>query len=271
MLTPNAPHTPLQATQEYTDRYQDIEQDGPRIYAAMVASLDDYVGDVLAELRRHGLEENTLMVFFSDNGCVKYLSQDVCSNDPLCGAKRFHLEGGIRVPFIFKWPAGLPKGTTYGHPVISLDLFSTFAAAAGSEARALDSVNLLPYLRGQDPGPPHEFLFWRAKPNVAVRWGKWKMWKVNKSALSFDAITLGGRRLPQVDYAGDSPLGQMTVLYDLSVDIGEQTNLVEQYPEVVDRLEEELQDWNSELAEPIWLSDRSTLYELHGQMVQLFF
>ncbi len=271
MLTPNTPHTPLQATAEYVDRYRHIEEDGKRIYAAMVGSLDDYVGDVVAELRRHGLEENTLVAFFSDNGCIEYLREDVCSNAPLSGSKRFHLEGGIRVPFIFKWPAGLPSGATYEHPVIALDLYSTFAAAGGSDARGQDSVDLLPYLRGENSEPPHEFLFWRSKPNMAVRWGKWKMWKVNKTDLGFDALTLSGRRTAEVDFPGDSPLGQMTVLYDLSADVTEQTNVAEQHPEIVERLEAELTAWNALLAEPIWPSRRSTLYELHGQMVQLFF
>ena len=271
MLTPNAPHTPLQATAEYTDRYRDIEPAGRRIFAAMVSSIDDYVGDVLEELRAHGLEDDTLIVFFSDNGCVKYLAQDVCSNDPLSGSKRFHLEGGIRVPFIFRWPAGLPGGSTFGHPAISLDLFATLAAAAGSAETAEDSVNLLPYLRGENDGAPHEFLFWRAKPNLAVRWGNWKLWKVNHTDKTLDDMTLGGRRLPQVDYPGDSPLGQMTVLYDLSQDAGEQRNLAEQHPEIVERLEAELATWSDQLAEPMWPSNRSTLHELHGQMVQLFF
>ena len=271
MLTPNTPHTPLQATAEYTDRYRHINEDGRRIYAAMVSSLDDYVGAVIAALRKHGLEDNTLVVFLSDNGCVKYLSQDVCSNDPLSGSKRFHLEGGLRIPFAFKWPAGLPQGTTYEHPAISLDLFSTFAAAAGSDVRAQDSVDLLPYLRGENPGVPHEFLFWRAKPNMAVRWGKWKMWKVNKSNQGFDDVTLSYRRLPQLEHLGDSPLGQMTVLYDLSADISEQKNLADQHPEIVEHLETELQNWSAQLPEPMWLSVRSTLHELHGQMVQLFF
>lgn len=271
MLTPNAPHTPLQATAEYADRYQHIEPDGRRIFSAMVSSVDDYVGDVVAELRAHGLEENTLVVFFSDNGCVRYLSQDVCSNDPLGGSKRFHLEGGIRVPFIFKWPAVLPPGTTFSHPAISLDLFATFAAAAGSDETADDSVNLLPYLTGEDPGAPHEFLFWRAQPNGAVRWGDWKLWKVNKSDLTYADFTLGGRRLPQVDYPGDSPLGQVTVLYNLSADVGEEQNLAEERPEIVRRLEAELEAWSAGLAEPMWPSNRSTLYQLHGQMVQLFF
>ena len=271
MLTPNAPHTPLQATTEYTDRYRDVEPAGRRIFAAMVSSVDDYVGDVVAELRAHGLEENTLFVFFSDNGCVKYLSQEVCSNDPLSGSKRFHLEGGIRVPFIFNWPAGLPAGNTFGHPAISLDLFATFAAAAGSDETAQDSVNLLPYLRGENSDPPHEFLFWRANPNMAVRWGNWKLWKVNKTDKTVDDLVIAGRRLPQVDYAGDSPMGQMTVLYDLSADVAEQENLADRHPEVVERLESELEEWNAQLAEPMWPSNRSTLYDLHGQMIQLFF
>ncbi len=271
MLTPNSPHTPLQATTEYTDRYPDVEPEGRRIFAAMVSSIDDYVGDVVSELRANGLEENTLIVFTSDNGCVKYLSQDVCSNDPLRGSKRFHLEGGIRVPFIFYWPAGLPSGQTYGQPVISLDLFSTLAAAAGSAETAQDSVNLLPYLRGEQEDSPHEFLFWRFKPNIAVRWGKWKMWQVNKTDLTEQDLTIGGRRLPQVEYPGDSPLGQLTVLYDLSQDVGESQNLAAQHPEIVERLEAELERWNAELAEPMWPSNRSTIYDLHGQMVQVFF
>ena len=271
MLTPNAPHTPLQATAEYADRYRDIKGDAQRIYAAMVSSVDDYVGDVVAELRKHGLEENTIFVFLSDNGCVKYLSEDICSNEPLAGSKRFHLEGGHRVPFIVKWPARLPKGSTYDQPVISLDLYSTLAAAAGSQERSQDGVDLMPYLTGERSEPPHEFLFWRANPNVAVRWGKWKMWKVNKTDLTEKDFAHDSRRLAQVEYRGDSPMGQMTVLYDLSKDISERNNVAAQHPEVVKRLEAELEKWDGEMVEPLWLSDRSTLHELHGEMVQIFF
>ncbi len=262
MLTPNAPHTPLQATAEYAERYAEVEPPGKRIFAAMVSSVDDYVGDVVAELQSHGLLENTLIVFTSDNGCVKYLSQDVCSNDPLRGSKRFHLEGGIRVPFIFHWPAGLPSGVTYQHPMISLDLYSTFAAAAGAAETAQDSVNLLPHLRGETAEPPHEFLFWRFQPNIAVRWGNWKLWRVNKTDLAESDMTVGGKRLPQVDYPGDSPHGQLTVLYDLSADIGERSNVAEQHPDVVARLEAELASWSEGLAEPTWPSNgpRSTIW-----------
>ena len=106
---------------------------------------------------------------------------------------------------------------------------------------------------------------------MAIRWGKWKLWKVNRTDKTFDDLTNAGRRLPQIDYVGDSPTGQLTVLYDLSADISERENLASKHPEVVERLESELQAWNAQLAEPLWPSNRSTLSELHGQMVQLFF
>ena len=269
MLAPNAPHTPIQATSEYVDRYRHIERDGPRIYAAMVAALDDYVGDVVSALAAHGLEENTLIVFFSDNGCVTYMGEPVCSNAPLAGGKRYHLEGGIRIPFIWKWPAGLPSGTTYEHPVSSIDLFATFAAAGGSRAQTTDSVNLLPYLRGERSDPPHELLFWRAAPNVAVRKGSWKMWRVNNSDIDPDEMFF--RTLPEVDYPPVSPLGQTTVLYDLSRDVSEQRDLSSEHPEIVEQLEASIAAWEAELAPPLWISRRSTLHDLHGKLVQLLF
>ncbi len=271
MLTPNAPHTPLQATREYLDRYRHIERASERIYAAMVAAVDDYVGAVTAKLREHGLEENTLFVFLSDNGCAGYVAE-ACSNGPLRGFKRFHWDGGIRIPLVAKWPAGLPRGTRYSAPVISLDLFATVTAATGLQAEAEDSVNLLPYMRGEEAGAPHSHLFWRAKPNVAVRSGRWKMWKVNRSDLTMEAVTdTAAKRLPLQAYPQDSPLGQITLLYDLSADLGETENVAEAHPEVVAELEASLEAWEAELAEPQWPAFRSTLHEIDGQMAHLFF
>lgn len=272
MLTPNAPHTPIQATSEYVDRYGHIEQEGARIFAAMVSAVDDMVGDVVDTLMRLGLEDNTLVVFLSDNGCINYVREVICTNAPLSGAKRYQLEGGTRVPFILKWPAGLPQDVVYEEPVISLDLFHTLGSVAGASPSDLDSpdsVNLIPYLRGDEDGPPHEFLFWRSLPNMAVRWGQWKMWKVDKSAQEpGDRL---GALLPEVDYPPVSPNGQLTVLYDLSADIGEQENLAAAHPEIVERLEAELESWNAELAEPLWTSRRSTLDKIHGEAIQLYF
>lgn len=272
-LTPNAPHTPIQATAKYVDRYPGIEREGPRIYAAMVAALDDAVGQVVAALRRHDLERNTLVVFISDNGCINYVPDSICTNAPLAGAKRYQLEGGVRVPFLVKWPAGLPRGVVYQQPAISLDLYATFAAVAGmgpEQVDSPDSVDLLPYLRGERSDSPHEFLYWRSAPNVAIRSGKWKMWKVDKTDLK-PADMQGARLLPAVDYPPDSPNGQLTVLYDLSADIGERENLAVSHPEIVRQLEAALDSWTSQLADPLWTSRRSSIDELEGQMVQLYF
>ena len=271
MLTPNAPHTPLQATKEYLGRYRHIEDTSQRIYSAMVSAVDDYVGAVVSTLSEHGNEENTMFVFLSDNGCAGYVVER-CSNGPLRGNKRYYFEGGIRIPFIIAWPTGLPQGVKYSQPAISLDLYSTIAAAIGYGTTVRDSVNLLPHLRGEVGEAPHEYLFWRAKPNVAVRKGKWKMWKVNKSDLDMSAITdRGARRLPMQAWPQDSPHGQLTLLYDLSADIGELRNVAAENPRIVAELEAAITDWDAEMGEPSWPAFRSTLDEIDGQMVHLFF
>ena len=126
-LSHKTPHTPLQATAKYLDRYRHIDDDATRIYSAMVASLDDSVGAVVAALEREGLRDDTLIVFLSDNGCAGYLA-NACSNAPLRGFKRHFHEGGIRVPFIVSWPDALPEGGVFGHPASSLDLMDTFLA-----------------------------------------------------------------------------------------------------------------------------------------------
>ena len=272
MLAPNAPHTPIQATDKYVSRYAHIEEEGARIFAAMVSSVDDMVGRVTATLREHGLEENTLVVFISDNGCINYMPAVICTNSPLSGGKRYHLDGGIRVPYLVKWPAGLPQGEVYSQPASALDLYATFAAAAGSDAGTEDSVNLLPYLRGEIEEPPHEVLFWRSLPNAAVRSGKWKLWRVDLTDQDpASVLSRGGRLLAEEDYPPVSTHGQITVLHDLEADIGERENVAGEHPEVVERLEAALAAWEAELAEPMWTSRRSTLAELHGQAIQLYF
>ena len=272
MLAPNAPHTPIQATDEYVSRFAHIEEEGARIFAAMVSSVDDMVGRVTTTLREHGLEENTLVVFLSDNGCINYMPAVICTNSPLSGGKRYHLDGGIRVPYLLKWPAGLPQGEVYSLPASTLDLYSTMASAVGSEARTADSVDLLPYLRGEETAAPHEYLFWRFLPNAAVRSGKWKLWRVDLTDQDpASVLSRRARLLPEQDYPPVSAHGQITVLHDLEADIGEQVNVADQHPEVVERLEAALASWEAELAEPMWTSRRSTLAELHGEAIQLYF
>jgi arylsulfatase A-like enzyme len=268
-----APHVPLQATAEYLKRYAHIEDKPKRIFAAMVSAVDDSVGAVVGALRKHAIENDTVVVFLSDNGCAGYLS-GACSNGPLNGGKRYHWDGGIRVPYMLSWPARLPAGTVSEMPVSSLDIAATFlSAATGGEALPpeLDGVDLVPFILDGDKGDPHQRLFWRAGPNRAVRAGRWKLWQVNRSTKEVvSSIQLGGL-IPQFRAPAGSPLGQLTLLYDLDADIGEQKNLAEERPETVKRLIGELDAWNRDNKEPSVVSRRGTARLIDGVPVEIIF
>ncbi len=162
-LAYNAPHTPLQATPKYLDRFRHIADKRRRTYAAMVSAVDDGVGRILAKLEERAIADDTLVFFLSDNGgpIGKTPSANGSLNDPLRGGKGSPFEGGIRVPFAARWTGTIPVGIDYDQPVISLDIMATIAAQAEasiSTQRPLDGVDLLPYLSGQDSTTPHEQL-----------------------------------------------------------------------------------------------------------------
>ena len=173
----NAPHTPLQATQEDYDALPMIKDHEMRVYAAMIRALDRNVGRVLQALKDQGLDDNTLVIFTSDNGGAHYIGlPDI--NKPYRGWKATFFEGGIHVPYFMKWPAALPKAAKYGLPVAHVDIFATAAGAAGATMptdRVMDGVNLLPFLEGKQPGRPHETLFWRSGDYKVLLAGDWKL------------------------------------------------------------------------------------------------
>jgi uncharacterized sulfatase len=148
-----APHTPLQATREDYDALSDIELHRERVYAAMIRSLDRGVGRVMQALKENGLDQNTLVMFSSDNGGAGYIGlPDV--NAPYRGWKITLFEGGIRVPFLARWPAQLPAGVTYEAPVHNFDMYATAAAAGSAQLpsdRVMDGVDLTPTLPGLIP------------------------------------------------------------------------------------------------------------------------
>jgi arylsulfatase A-like enzyme len=235
----NAPHEPFQATQKYLDRFPNVKDERRRVYMAMVSALDDAVGAILKQLRDTGLEKDTLVVFLSDNGCATYTG--ACTNEPLRFGKLTHLEGGFRVPFAMQWPGHLKAGTVTDQVISSLDLFPTAVAIAGGELpkdRAIDGVNLMPYLTGKNKRAPHEVLCWRNGPNAAVRKGDWKLLKG----------------------------GDHYWLFDLSKDIGEQKNLTAQRPEIVEQLKKELVKWEAQMKEPLWPCRKApgALWEVDG-------
>jgi arylsulfatase A-like enzyme len=137
-------------------KFAHISQPNRRTYAAMVAAMDDVIGQLMLQLEASQQRENTLIFFVSDNGGPNLSGKGVgnfTDNTPLRGAKGDLHEGGMRVPFLISWPARLKPGT-YDAPVISLDFLPTAIALAGGklpEDRTIDGVNLMPYLTGEKP------------------------------------------------------------------------------------------------------------------------
>lgn len=233
----NAPHTPLQAPQEWIAKFAGIADKNRQVYAAMVATMDAAIGTVLAKLDETKQAENTLIYFVSDNGGPHLSSRnltDFTDNTPLRGAKGAVYEGGMRVPFLVSWPAKIKPGT-YDQPVIALDFLPTSLAAADSAGltpKNLDGVNLLPFLTGEKSGAPHDTLFWRSGGpggNNAVRRGNMKLVRFGKAE-------------PE--------------LYDLAADVSESKNLAAEKPQIVKELTAAIAEWEKGTIPPTFESPR---------------
>ncbi|WP_240330853.1 sulfatase-like hydrolase/transferase [Sphingorhabdus sp. Alg239-R122] len=207
-----APHTPLQATREDYEAVGDIKPHRLRVYAAMIRALDRSVGQVLDKLEEQGLADNTMVIFSSDNGGAGYIGLPKV-NAPYRGWKLSLFEGGVRVPFMMRWPASLPAGRKVGKPVTHIDIFKTIATATGAALpdRKIDGVDLLPVATGTGPlERKDEAIFWQSGSYWAVRAGKWKF---------------------QIDQTQGK-----SWLYNLADDPTEQANLVKQKPAEAKRL-----------------------------------
>lgn len=224
-LSFNAVHTPMHALAEDLAKVKGFSGKRQKL-AAMTVALDRACGRLFKKIKALGLDENTLIIFTNDNGGPSDANESV--NDPLSGTKANHLEGGIRVPFLMRWPAKLEAGEVYPHPISTLDLLPTFLEASGGDAdqlKGLDGVDLMPYLTGANKSRPHEVLYWKKETRAAIRNGDWKL-----------------IRFP------DRP----AELYHLSEDISEVNDLAAQYPEKVRGLFKELFAWELELKRPLW-------------------
>ena len=200
-------HTPLQARPEDRERFLARREALPErseeerwgkerarkvrlvqdhaVYAGMVWSLDESVGQILSKLNELGLEERTLVLFTSDNGGLSTSEGHPTSNLPLRAGKGWLYEGGIREPFLVRWPGVTRPGSTTDAPAISMDVYPTILAACGLDPRPrqhCDGVDLTPILRGEDFSHPRT-LFWHyphygnqgAAPGGAIRDGDWKL------------------------------------------------------------------------------------------------
>ncbi|MEW5684037.1 MAG: sulfatase-like hydrolase/transferase [Pseudomonadota bacterium] len=176
-FAPNAIHTPLQAKKSDYDALPQISDHRARVYGAMVRNLDENVGKILQALKAAGIDDNTLVIFTSDNGGASYVGlPDV--NKPYRGFKSTFFEGGIHAPFFMRWPGVIEAGSRYPYPVGHVDIFATAAGAARAGTptdRIIDGVDLLPYLAGASTGRPHQTLFWRSGQYKVVLDGDWKL------------------------------------------------------------------------------------------------
>ncbi len=226
-LAYNAVHSPLQGADRYMKRFAHIEDIHRRIFAAMLANLDDSVGAILKKVRAEKLEQRTLIVFFSDNGGPT--RELTSSNAPLRGEKGSMYEGGLRVPFLMQWPGTLPSSRTDDRMIVSVDLFATAAHIAGAaQPKDIDGVNLMPYVTGQNQGAPHETFFWRQGPRTALRHRDWKL-------------------------VGTGPDAKKKwELYNMARDLSEKTDLAEMEPARLAELKRLWEGHNARMREPLF-------------------
>ena len=239
-------HTPLQAKKEDYDAivqaYPEITDHRMRVYMAMIKALDRGVGRVMQALEDNGIDNNTLVIFTSDNGGATYLGlPDI--NQPYRGWKSTFFEGGTHVPFFMRWPKVITGGTEYNHPVAHIDLFSTAAAAAGVPLpgdRVIDGVDLVPYVTGAEPGIPHDTLFWRSGYYQVV--------------LSRDSGTGEFWKMQRSEHPPDLGLPVQIWLHNLALDPTEQTDLAASNPAKVAELQALLDAYNAAQEPTLWPS-----------------
>jgi len=229
------PHTPLDATKKYLDRFPGEMPERRRYALAMIAAIDDGVGEVVEKLKKYGQLDNTLIVMTSDNGApLKKTKPDTpidrdaggwdgSLNDPWVGEKGMLSEGGIRVPMIWSLPSQLPQGITYNYPVTTLDITPSVLQLAGGDpsqaADQFDGINVFPRFNSIQT-PSTRSLYFRFWDQAAIRRGKWKYLFVG---------------------AGQK------YLFDLESEQHEHENLIESHPELTASLHDELAEWCDEL------------------------
>ncbi|HVR82691.1 MAG TPA: sulfatase-like hydrolase/transferase, partial [Planctomycetota bacterium] len=223
----NAPHTPLEVPEGYLQPYLDakLPEETARLYA-MVTNIDDNVGRLLQKLDLLGIARNTIVIFLSDNGPAQKRY-----NAGLRGLKGTVYEGGLRVPFFFRWPAGLPEARKVDAPFAHIDVVPTLLEAAAIPPPAnvkIDGMSFLPWLRGEKTPPDRTLFFQWHRGDVPTRFrsctARSTRWK-----LVFGAPTAK----PQ--------------LFDLEKNPGEEEDLAPAHPDIVERLTKEYSDWYSDM------------------------
>ena len=219
-----APHYPMIAPQRCLDRFPETMDRDRRMHAAMLAAVDDGVGRLLEQLRRSGINRNTVVFFQSDNGATQEERADHLarpygggSNAPFRGYKMGLFEGGIRMPALMRWPGVIAPGTVVNEPGMAMDIAPTFLKWAGGAMPAGIDGGDVSEMISSGARSPHEAIFWMYKDQRAVRRGKWKLIENPPS------------------FAGE-PVSDKLWLSNLADDPGEKRNWASESPDVVKEL-----------------------------------
>lgn len=228
-LAYRAPHVPLDAPKKHLDRFPGDMPERRRQALAMIASMDDGIGAIRAELEKLDLTKKTLIFYIGDNGAPLKIHKldapgggpgwDGSLNEPLNGEKGMLTEGGIRVPFLINWPGTIPAGQVYTRPLIALDASVTALHLAGLNIPDLDGKNILPHLKGDIKEDAHSALYWRWVGQSTVRRGDWKLLRI----------------------------GTRAYLFNLATDKEEKKNLIKEEPQIATELTQLLDTWESTL------------------------
>jgi arylsulfatase A-like enzyme len=212
------------------------DKDIRQYYLANLNCLDDNIGRLLDAMEKSGLLQNTLIIFFSDNGGSPLTG---ANNQPLRGSKYNLYEGGIRVPFIVHWPSRIKANSIYPHRLSTLDILPTCLDAAGIDIPgSLDGTTFLGSLETGKPAPSGaQPLFWQFHDQFAVRDGDWKLIKSSDYA----------RRKATSQILSGPPGAGGLQLFNLADDNSEQNNVYDQHPETAGRLEQLMADWQTEM------------------------
>ena len=246
----NAPHTPLQAPDEYLAKYAHVADQKRRAYSAMVHCLDDQVGRVVAALEQRGLMTNTLILFSSDNGGPTGLG---ATNRGLRASKATLYEGGVRVPAFASWRGRIPAGTVVNAPLHVVDWYPTLLALAGAETRQplpLDGRDAWATIAKGAPSPHEDILINAVPRSGAIRMGDWKL-VLNGSVGANDLEEATGKAKGAKKKSAAATSDAETVeLFNLAADPGEKNNLAAANPEVVAKLRARLETYTRAAGPP---------------------
>jgi arylsulfatase A-like enzyme len=221
------PHVPLHVSDKFKGRTK------RGLYGDVIEEIDWSVGQILASLRKHRLDERTLVIFGSDNGPWQQYGDHAGSTGPFREAKGTSFEGGVRVPFIARWPGKIPKGALCREPAMTIDLWPTLARLTGGmlPGHPIDGLDISALLLGS-PGAksPHEalYFYWSSRLE-AVRSGPWKLVFAHEYQHVSEPGTNGRPGTDVKQSVGD-------VLFNLTEDPKESSDVSKQFPEVAARL-----------------------------------